>query len=941
MNSLQELNYYSNIGVPYADDRPYSISFSANTTTNSNISIFENQEHTTIPGINIVNVTSTPRDITLSINVASVTGANVVWRQDLPGNVTVSNSAGVFTASGLNGRNAWDIMKYANVQMPILWANNWSYVSTITYPNVANVLLNNTYSWTTNVSVTGLNQLEQNNGDAYYPLLIANVLQNTPSILDLAYSPYATNGYTLTVSSNNNSAVANLSSTGDYATSSFNIGTGNLTIIGNLQGVNNHLQNLIYYPTGDSVWQANYTLTNPASNYISTTNQIVKPIISVMDLTSPNDYYYPTNVANIIQNSPSITVSNTVGYFGNVILTLTPNSTSGIGSLSSTGDLASSAFNSNTKVLTITGTSQGINNHLANITYQPVTNYDSTWMATYKLNPGTSYERTVNQTIKNYDARYLSQPLPLTYDTNRYIGDGQVGNPTITDTISNPSGTFTINIGPVTANTISYIRTSPDNGLHANGEVAYSTILNPATVAYNNTTKTMVISGTKNDVNAYLERINFLPATDNESNFDVRYTLTVPTGETVTRFRNFIWSGSHIVTTNYTLPRNYVSNSENNIFSYDPPQIYETTLNTNPGNESIYKIALTLTSGNIDTVGTPGTITGKLSGNLVLTGLAAEINNHLDQKILYYPPRDSISTQTLRFRQWRNNVLQIDSNISISGSARTLPFSGAGTQIFTGGNTAVALSYEQAYYMSAKATLIGGGGGGGGLSYNIRGGCGGGGGGRITEQANIIVGSQTIYVTVGYGGPTASAGGASTIKKADDTILLSAAGGGAGVTPGSNPGGAGGTSAYSGGAGGSTYYTSGIQGGGGGGGGGAGGAGSRGGNATGPSAYPPGGAGGNGGIGKAVTLHTAQLPLTYAAGGGGGAGGGIQQYTVLGGTGTSGAGNGGYYNYATSTLVVPTVATRYGSGGGGASGSGFPNNNGANGYAGVVVITFY
>ena len=184
MNSFQELNFYSNTGVPFTDDRAYSISFSGNVISNNQVDLFENETHYVVtPGIDIAFVQSTPRDIIYSVNIANAPGATVTWVTPLPdGIVANTNGSGVFSAYGVNGKNVWDQIKIPLITMPQNFANIWTYTSTITYPNTANVTLSNTYSWTTNVNVTALSQLPISTTGYYYPLVESSLIPNTPQI---------------------------------------------------------------------------------------------------------------------------------------------------------------------------------------------------------------------------------------------------------------------------------------------------------------------------------------------------------------------------------------------------------------------------------------------------------------------------------------------------------------------------------------------------------------------------------------------------------------------------------------------------------------------------------------------------------------------------------------------------------------------------------------
>ena len=105
------------------------------------------------------------------------------------------------------------------------------------------------------------------------------------------------------------------------------------------------------------------------------------------------------------------------------------------------------------------------------------------------------------------------------------------------------------------------------------------------------------------------------------------------------------------------------------------------------------------------------------------------------------------------------------------------------------------------------------------------------------------------------------------------------------------------------------------------------------------------GAGGAGGQGLTAISFNANLTATYFpttltsqgtwSSGAGGSGQGLSNSKGLGGTG---AGNGGRGTAVPASVEAPTAATMYGAGGGGGGSS--PNQAGANGFAGVVIVYY-
>ena len=92
-NSLTELNTFAATDVISGDNRPYSITWSANTASNVSVSTTEDGAVTLPTGVDLVDAVSIPSgNITYNINLANV-GANAVltW-PTLPVGVTSSTA---------------------------------------------------------------------------------------------------------------------------------------------------------------------------------------------------------------------------------------------------------------------------------------------------------------------------------------------------------------------------------------------------------------------------------------------------------------------------------------------------------------------------------------------------------------------------------------------------------------------------------------------------------------------------------------------------------------------------------------------------------------------------------------------------------------------------------------------------------------------------------
>jgi hypothetical protein len=768
VNSFQELNFYSNVGVPFNDDRSYTISFSANTTTNNQVDIFENETHYVTPGINIVSVRSTPRDIIYSINVANATGATVTWTNPLPqGLVANTGGAGIFRVYGVNGPNVWNQIKAPLITMPGNFANIWTYTSTITYPNTANVTLSNTYSWTTNVNVVALSQLPVTTTQYWYPLVANAKISNTPQITALTYPGFVTENYTLTISPNV-ANIGNLSTTGVYGgTSTFYSDTGNLILTGNILAVNSRLGNLYYQPGQDPVWTANYALSNPASAYTSYCSQEIKSPTSTFSLTTPGDNYFSTNQVDTVQNAPAIVDPGTSGInTGNIILTITPNIVVGVANLSTTGNAGTtSTFNNTFKTIILEGNVSGINSHLANITYWPTDEYEDTFHLSYDLNPNGIFKSNVDQKNISITARHLTVPSGFVWDTNtiEYVTTApQIRNTGIT-------ANYTMVIGSTTSNTISTMST-----------------VGSGSSTFNGATEELTIVGNITQVNQHLANITLLPATDLANvDFNLKYTLTVPDGNVAIREQLASFGDYSVITSNLNISRSFITNTaDQTIFANSTPQIVETIFPT-----PTYTIQLESIMGYFGNIGA-----NTMSNVYTLSGSKETINS-LWGNIKFYPKRDFLNGFPITVRQYRSATpgtnLQFERTVDLVGTPRTEPVVGAGTYAYTTtGNVSITPTYEQANYLTCRVLTVGK--GGSSSSTAITGGGGGGGVADFTigpgSNTTSVLWMKPAYITVnGTRAGTSGLGDTSWFEQIGSVLIYAGQGGSS--TNGSSGGG--------------------------------------------------------------------------------------------------------------------------------------------------------
>jgi hypothetical protein len=294
------------------------------------------------------------------------------------------------------------------------------------------------------------------------------------------------------------------------------------------------------------------------------------------------------------------------------------------------------------------------------------------------------------------------------------------------------------------------------------------------TASFNNSTKVLTLSGTRDGVNNLVDLISFTPATDYKQNFTLSYTVVTPRGgaSTATKTQQMLIGATDVDITNMNVTRSYIANNANYIFAVSVPQIQDTDA-SNP--QYTVSVSCSVTQGSFSTVRNPVL---PASTNLSFTG-TKEACNAWFPTVIFYPLKDFSASGLMTYTQTKNGTVQTTQQFSIIGSPGTQSEEG----FVYGPNTIGAFSWtptrEQVYYVGVMQILLVGGGGGGGL--------GGGGGGGVRVYNNIAIGNQTYSGFVGGGGNPANydfvtanysistAGGTSSFAG------YSASGGGAGV----------------------------------------------------------------------------------------------------------------------------------------------------------------
>lgn len=281
-NTLTQLNTFSNSGVIYEDQRPYSITFNPNSPSNPSVAVNEDVAFQSPVGTNIVGIVSAPSPQTYNIDLSSFgSNASLTWSA-LPTGVSILNPGGnVYSVTGYFSPETWDQVKGPMIRVKDQ-GTNFSYTANIQYPDPANVANVAVKSWTVNAVVTASEELS-NASDWSYVKNETGTIVGAPQIIDAYSGPGA---YTVTVTPSTTAAVNILSALGTGADISFNPVTKVLTITGEKAGVNNRLAAIRFTPATDSIQSVvlTYTLVNPISGLSTSKTQNITALEAAFNI---------------------------------------------------------------------------------------------------------------------------------------------------------------------------------------------------------------------------------------------------------------------------------------------------------------------------------------------------------------------------------------------------------------------------------------------------------------------------------------------------------------------------------------------------------------------------------------------------------------------------------------------------------------------------------
>ena len=504
MNTLENLNDYSNDDILYNGNATYSITFDPTSPVNQTTSVIEDLPFVSPVGTNITSMVNTPRDIEYTIDLSGVAlPATIDWGT-LPSFIT-SQIAGtnIFKLVGAIDETVW-----AQVKSPVITiidqATTFTYPATITYPDPSDTANNLTKTWNVTVSITAVPNISSPTSTQYVSGIVGT-LPGTPTITNTTAGTYS-----ILITPSIANAVYTLASSGSGGTSVFDPVYKTLTLSGTKTEVNSHLASIQLTTVSNETraFVLSYRLTNPSSGLVNTVTQN-------LTFTAAFDI----NTATYVEDTPF-----SLGYQVKDLSTTATNFTVSVAQTTPLANVSPGFFTVNGSNVgntwTISNTRATINS--ANVIYTPPVDYTGTITLTVnqsRIDQSNSAVQVTNQPVNIINAGTNTE-------IENMIGRSYVSNNTNT---LFPSQIPQITDGPDVGQTYTIQLSS------SLGRIGNSAANAIASASYS-------FTGNKTACNAEFANIKFLPNTGVSSTGTFRY---IQARASVTQYdQNLTLSGS-------------------------------------------------------------------------------------------------------------------------------------------------------------------------------------------------------------------------------------------------------------------------------------------------------------------------------------------------------------------------------------------------------------
>jgi hypothetical protein len=197
MNSLSELNTYSDTLLPYTDLRAAKIVFDRLSGTPQTISFSTGDQHTLPIGLNISElVLPDEEDVYFEVDVNASPGASATFPTLPAGYTAVEVSTQVYRVSNIQSVADWNLIKNVVINIASNFKTNWNYTATIGYENGL------TKSWTVAATWTTYTQMAAAfNSAASFAAVVGKRIRYQAALSSTSALSVQTIGYPLTVRS--------------------------------------------------------------------------------------------------------------------------------------------------------------------------------------------------------------------------------------------------------------------------------------------------------------------------------------------------------------------------------------------------------------------------------------------------------------------------------------------------------------------------------------------------------------------------------------------------------------------------------------------------------------------------------------------------------------------------------------------------------------------
>ena len=385
MHKLSDLNAYGAEYVGYADNRPYGIVFHLNIAATV-VEIQEDQPHLFIATWDIDDMSSvdtTGDTIDVNFTLPDVATNFVYFTDTAPAGITLTdNGSGSYTVSGIDTMGDWAWVKaHAAIKPEADKNTSWTYQVEIDPP--AGV---DPKTWTITVNYAGDGEELSDPLDQEFDPGITESISGHPTVTDPYNTDESIYSYRVVISSDDNSLISNITSSGTGGSTTWSSSSQEYTIQGTKTQVNSHLETLQLDTTRQTDWTLTYTLTNLASSTLTVkTQNWVETVLNAESTNLGVARNYTSNTFNEIYAVDPVQIDDGT-ITGSPVYTVKLTLGADIGVICQRDDTVfpPAEWSAGTLTWTYTGTEAECNTALTKIAFAPTKNVSTSTTLKYQ-----------------------------------------------------------------------------------------------------------------------------------------------------------------------------------------------------------------------------------------------------------------------------------------------------------------------------------------------------------------------------------------------------------------------------------------------------------------------------------------------------------------------------------------------------------------------------